>query len=90
MGRGWAVSVVEMRREMGMTVATMREELGRVAVLDDEAEDAVARLRLHLSWLQGRFNELRRAEIREAAGLRASLLRAGDRSLELELGEVRA
>lgn len=81
--------VVEIRREMVETVGAMRMELARVAVLDDEAEDAVVRLRLHLSWLQGRFEVLRRAEIREAAAMRLTLLRAGDDSLELELEEVR-
>ncbi len=78
--------VGEMKREMLATVERMAEELALVTELDDEAEDAVARLRLHLGWLRGRFEELRRVEARELAAMRRGLLRVGDRSLLEEVG----
>jgi len=75
-----------MRRGMLETVRVMREELGRVEMLDEEGYDALVRLRLHLTWIQGQFSALRVLETKEAVAMRRSLLRAGDRSLLEEVG----
>jgi hypothetical protein len=75
-----------MRREMLETVRVMREELALVERLDEVGEDELVPLRLRLTWLQGRFAELRRVEARELAAMRRGLLRVGDRSLLEEVG----
>ena len=81
------MTAAEMRREMLETVRVMREELALVERLDEVGEDELVPLRLRLTWLQGRFAELRRVEMRELAAMRRGLLRVGDRSL-LEEGGV--
>jgi hypothetical protein len=78
------MTAAEMRREMLATVATMGDEVRALAALDEEAECAVVRLRLHLTWLQGQFAPLRVAELLEAEAMRRSLLRVGDHSLDEE------
>lgn len=80
------MSAAEMRREMLETVRVMREELALVERLDEVGEDELVPLRLRLTWLQGRFAELRRVEARELAAMRRGLLRVGDRSLLEEVG----
>ncbi len=80
------MSAAEMRREMRETVRVMREELALVERLDEAGEDELVPLRLRLTWLQGRFAELRRVEMREQLAMRRSLLWAGDRSLLEEVG----
>jgi hypothetical protein len=72
--------------EMLETVRVMREELALVERLDEVGEDELVPLRLRLTWLQGRFAELRRVEARELAAMRRGLLRVGDRSLLEEVG----
>jgi hypothetical protein len=72
--------------EMLQTVRVMREELALVERLDEVGEDELVPLRLRLTWLQGRFAELRRVEARELAAMRRGLLRVGDRSLLEEVG----
>jgi hypothetical protein len=64
----------------------MREELALVERLDEVGEDELVPLRLRLTWLQGRFAELRRVEARELAAMRRGLLRVGDKSLLEEVG----
>jgi hypothetical protein len=80
------VSGAEIRMEMLETVRVMREELALVERLDEVGEDELVPLRLRLTWLQGRFAELRRVEARELAAMRRGLLRVGDRSLLEEVG----
>ena len=80
------MTAAEMRREMLETVRVMREELALVERLDEVGEDELVPLRLRLTWLQGRFAELRRVEMREQLAMRRSLLWAGDRSLLEEVG----
>jgi len=80
------VSGAEIRMEMLQTVRVMREELALVERLDEVGEDELVPLRLRLTWLQGRFAELRRVEARELAAMRRGLLRVGDRSLLEEVG----
>ena len=82
------MNAMEMRREMLATVATIGDEVRALAGLDEEAEDAVVRLRLHLTWLQGQFPALRRAVDLERVAMRRSLLRAGDHSLDPDDAEV--
>ena len=72
--------------EMLQTVRVMREELDLVERLDEVGEDELVPLRLRLTWLQGRFAELRRVELQELAAMRRGLLRVGDRSLLEEVG----
>jgi hypothetical protein len=72
--------------EMLETVRVMREELALVERLDEVGEDELVPLRLRLTWLQGRFAELRRVEARELAAMRRGLLRVGDKSLLEEVG----
>ena len=80
------MSGAEIRMEMLQTVRVMREELALVERLDEVGEDELVPLRLRLTWLQGRFAELRRVEARELAAMRRGLLRVGDRSLLEEVG----
>ncbi len=80
------MSGAEIRMEMLETVRVMREELALVERLDEVGEDELVPLRLRLTWLQGRFAELRRVEARELAAMRRGLLRVGDRSLLEEVG----
>ena len=80
------MSGAEIRMEMLETVRVMREELALVERLDEVGEDELVPLRLRLTWLQGRFAELRRVEARELAAMRRGLLRVGDKSLLEEVG----
>jgi hypothetical protein len=81
------MNAAEMRREMLETVRTMAAEVRALEGLDEEAEDAVVRLRLHLTWLQGQFPALRRAVDLERVAMRRSLLRVGDHSLDPDEAE---
>lgn len=77
-------SAGKIREQMSVTLACMMQELGLMAGLDDEAECAARRLRLHLTWFEGQFAPLRVAELVEAEAMRRSLHRAGDHSLDEE------
>jgi hypothetical protein len=79
-------SAGKIREQMSVTLACMMQEMASMAGLDDEAECAVRRLRLHLTWFQGQFAPLRVAEVAEAEAMRRSLRRAGDFSLDEEVG----
>lgn len=72
---------------MSVTLACMMQELGLMTALDDEAECAARRLRLHLTWLEGQFAPLRVEERVEAQAMLRTLHRAGDHSLDPDDGD---